>query len=212
MRARQRLRLAHDNGDGTSGCADIYALPFHLPRVVIIVEEMGAVVGEMAMLPTEDEDEKDAIKRVTRNVTRLTLLVTQGRTEGIHVVGLTQYPTVEATFTGMTKMGGAITANFNARIHLDANDISLRAVFNKGDGISDQIIRFIRAGRRGRGAYLHLDPADEERVRLIQVWDIRRELLAHLALTTPRPPATAYLAGPPPPSFDPIVKEFGPDE
>lgn len=210
MKARQALRSATVNADGSRGVADIHQLPRHLPRVTVVLEEMGAIVGEMATLPDEDESEKEAIQRVGRNVTRLTLLVTQGRSEGVHVIGMTQYPTIEASFTSGTKMGGAIAANFGARIHLDAHDVSLRATFNKGGGVPDQVVRAIRAGHRGRGAYLHLDPLDEERVRVVQVWDIARATLVDLAATTPRPPADAYQAYVPPDTFDPVTEEYGP--
>jgi hypothetical protein len=211
MRARQAICLGHQNRDGTFGVPDIYHLPRPMPRVVLVVEEMGAIVGEMAALPCDfEETEKEAQKRVLQNVTRLTLLITQGRSAGMHVIGVTQYPTVEATFTGLTKMGGAITGQFNARIHLDANDISLRAVFNKGGGISDSALRYLRAGRRGRGGYLHLDPGDGERVRILQVWDIDRAALAELATTAARPDPSGYITPMPGRSFDATVREYGP--
>lgn len=210
MQARQRLCATHELPDGSVGVPDIGGLGRPLPRVVAIIEEMGAVVGDLAYLPGPGETRQEASERVEANQARVAAIATRGRSAGVHLVGVTQYPTVEATF-GAGRMGGAISGQFGARLHLDAIDISLRATFNKGDGVPSDVLRTIRAGRRGRGAYVHLDPADGGRVRAVQVWDIDRAALAELAATATPPDPSGYITPMPGRSFDlEMKKEFGP--
>jgi hypothetical protein len=210
MEARQQACAAHQLPDGSVGVPDIHGLPWHTPRLLLILEEMAATVGDMALLPGPGENSKQAAARVEAAAYDLALILTQGRSTGIHVVGINQYPTVEGTF-GRQALGGAMAGQFGARLHLDAIDISLRSIFNKGDGLDPATLRVIRAGRRGRGAYLHLDPADGGRGRAVQVWQIDRTDLVNLARTTPPPDDTAYTTGRPP-DFDTATapKEFTP--
>lgn len=195
-----------------AGVPDIHSLPTPLPRVTGVLEEMGSIVGDMAALPEPGEKPADATRRVEANLQRLALLATRGRSAGVHLVGITQYPSVEATFIGSARTGGAVNNQFGARLHLDAIDVALRMVFNKGDGIDDRTLKLIRAGKRGRGAYLHLDPADGGQPRTVQVWEIARLQLVALAANATRPHDSAYLAGRPPASFDIEAREYGPDD
>lgn len=209
MRARQQLCATHQAPDGTIGVPDIHHLPFHTPRLVVVIEEMSAIAGDEAYAPEDDETPKDAAARVEENSRNVVALAKRGRSAGVHLIGITQYPTVEGTF-GANRMGGSIHANFGSRLHLDRIAISLRATFDKGDGIPDTVLRTVAAGRKGRGAYTHLDPADDGRVRACQIWWIDPADLADLARTTPPPADNAYATRRPGDFDHPTIQEFTP--
>ena len=187
MERRQAIRRTTPNPrTGTTGVAHIDQTGQHHPAITVILDEFAAIGGEEA---ATEKDDKPVVDRILADTARI---AKQGRSDKVHLVIVTQRPTIEGTFaTG----GGAIQANLKARLHFDRDADSLKA-FAKGTArIGPAALRDLNtATGAGRCLYVHLNPADGGTVHAGQIWWLEDEQC--------RPFAERY-TGPPPMTFDP---------
>lgn len=174
----------HNHRTNTRGVAHFTHMGQDLPRIVFYIDEVASVIGTEAAL---DKDEKKIVERVAKNVAKIARL---GRSAGVHLIIVTQRPTLDGTFA---ESGGVIQANLKGRIHFDRDAISLQHAFGNGSGITTSVLRQLEMGGPGRCIYSHLDPAQQGRPLAGQIWWLTDEQC--------RPFAERY-DGPEPMNFD----------
>jgi len=204
MNDRQATLEATPNpSTGTVGIDKFDDLPEPWHRIVFYIDEAPAVLGEEAMLGLIEDLERDgcpeeqipkrAQQALQRRRTTVAAIVKRGRSVGVNLVLMTQYPTVGGTFGGNSTIGGGIFRALTQCCHFDRDTESLKAAFTHAGKGTPKVLRKIEDNRPGRMAYCYAQEQDGGSVRAGQVIWLTQEQARQSAL--------AY-EGPEPMEFD----------
>lgn len=178
---------------GTPGVDNFQSLPEPWHQIVVYIDEAPALFGDEALL----DYNKEEIDLMARTVAKI---VKRGRSAGVALVLVTQYPTKEGTFN-QADVGVSIRANIPQRVHCDRVAQSLHAVFDSGKAIPQEVLAQLSAGLPGRIGYQFAVEGDGGAVKAGQVTWVTPSKAREFALGYDGPPVDQYRK---------LVKEFGP--
>ncbi|MEM7341853.1 MAG: hypothetical protein AAF467_24630 [Actinomycetota bacterium] len=151
-----------------AGVDDWTEVPDIGPRVVYIIDEGANLISPVI------RDERKLFAQATSS--NITTLAAMARSAGIHLVYITQQPSVDS----YGYAGGQVRLNIGARMIVGSSDaIWLRELF-LGD-IDPTVEYALAAGHKGRAVFQGLDPAHRGEVRKAQIYyATQAQAAAHL--------------------------------
>jgi len=174
-----------DPATGIRGLDNINELPpqERLPAWRLYVDEVSGVLGKATLIrATNKAARDDLIRQMDYMASCVTEIVQRGRSTGIHLVLITQRPTVVANFADGS-VGAAIFANMEQQAHGDAKGDSLDMAFDHCGRPDPEVVRLVKAaGKPGRMAYSFGCEADGPDVQVGQVVKISKEQARSFAI------------------------------